>query len=145
MTKKKPLPRKDFKMPQNFVRVALRFPANSQNSRPITSRTLLFCCLGKGTHSRFAKGKLVKKMDGSISLTLEELNTLIEHAVKPPPPPSGALIFGIILLISANGTLIVGLGNPGPLGLGGFALTTFVLSVFNGNRNSKCRPLIVLS
>ena len=25
----------------------------------------------------------------------------------------------------------VGVGNPGPLGLGGFALTTFVLSVFN--------------
>jgi len=32
--------------------------------------------------------------------------------VPPPPPPSG-------------------LGNPGPLGLGAFALTTFTLSVFN--------------
>jgi len=30
----------------------------------------------------------------------------------PPPPPSG-------------------LGNPGPLGLAGFAMTTFILSVFN--------------
>ena len=46
------------------------------------------------------------------SAQFEALLARIAPPAPPPPPPSG-------------------LGNPGPLGLGGFALTTFVLSVFN--------------
>jgi len=50
-----------------------------------------------------------------VSITIEELCRIVSASnasLAPSAPPSG-------------------LGNPGPLGLGGFALTTFTLSVFN--------------
>ena len=48
-------------------------------------------------------------------LSPEQFEILLNRIAPPPPPPPPPS----------------GLGNPGPLGLGGFALTTFVLSVFN--------------
>jgi len=55
-------------------------------------------------------------LEGRITINIQELASIVKMAngnpTPPPSPPSG-------------------LGNPGPLGLGGFALTTFVLSVFN--------------
>ncbi|TPX66463.1 hypothetical protein SpCBS45565_g04421 [Spizellomyces sp. 'palustris'] len=47
--------------------------------------------------------------------TNEQFEELLNRIAAPPPPPAPAS----------------GLGNPGPLGLGSFALTTFVLSCFN--------------
>ena len=42
-----------------------------------------------------------------------------------------------------NGTKI-GIGNPGALGLGAFALTTFILSVFNANLiDKKLEPVVI--
>jgi len=55
-----------------------------------------------------------------VSITNQQLNLVVDRLVKlhsvPLNPPSG-------------------LGNPGPLGLGAFALTTFMLSVFNAGSN----------
>ena len=57
-----------------------------------------------------------------------------------PPPPSGTRKiypsrhyphYNHLLPHSSVFINAIGLGNPGPLGLGAFALTTFVLSVFN--------------
>jgi len=60
--------------------------------------------------------KTPSQMAGShVTITVEELCRIVNESNKgyaEPSPPSG-------------------LGNPGPLGLGGFALTTFTLSVFN--------------
>jgi len=54
--------------------------------------------------------------DQSVTITMQEYAQLVQamngQVPRGPPPPSG-------------------LGNPGPLGLGGFALTTFILSCFN--------------
>ena len=49
------------------------------------------------------------------TFSTEQLKLILGTFVRPPPPPPPPS----------------GLGNPGPLGLGGFALTTFTLSVFN--------------
>ena len=54
-------------------------------------------------------------MATTIAMGADQFELLLSRIAPPPPPappPSG-------------------LGNPGPLGLGGFALTTFVLSVYN--------------
>jgi len=60
--------------------------------------------------------EFLKGMDNRITINIQELAEIVRTAngnpIPPPSPPSG-------------------LGNPGPLGLGGFALTTFMLSVFN--------------
>jgi succinate-acetate transporter protein len=51
-----------------------------------------------------------------VTISMQEYSQLVQamngQQPRGPPPPSG-------------------LGNPGPLGLGGFAMTTFILSVFN--------------
>lgn len=52
-------------------------------------------------------------------LTSQQFEALLAHIAGPPATPS---------VPSA-------LGNPGPLGLGAFALTTFMLSVFNAGSN----------
>ena len=49
------------------------------------------------------------------AITREQFERLLQAMPKPPPLPPPAS----------------GLGNPGPLGLGAFAMTTFILSVFN--------------
>lgn len=50
---------------------------------------------------------------GRVHLSLEELSNLLRSVQKPTNAPKSAL------------------GNPGPLGLGGFALTTMTLSIYN--------------
>jgi len=53
----------------------------------------------------------------TVTISIGELAEVVRRAngMPAPPPPSPPS----------------GLGNPGPLGLGGFALTTFTLSAFN--------------
>jgi succinate-acetate transporter protein len=50
--------------------------------------------------------------DARVNLSLDELSRLLRSVQAPKVPKSG-------------------LGNPGPLGLGGFALTTMTLSIYN--------------
>jgi succinate-acetate transporter protein len=52
-------------------------------------------------------------------LTSEQFEILLNRIAGPPPPPP----------------IPAALGNPGPLGLAAFALTTFMLSVFNAGSN----------
>jgi succinate-acetate transporter protein len=54
-------------------------------------------------------------MGDAAIFSTEQLKLVLGAFVQPLPPPAPPS----------------GLGNPGPLGLGGFALTTFCLSVFN--------------
>jgi succinate-acetate transporter protein len=53
-------------------------------------------------------------------LTSEQFEILLNRIAGPPPPPP---------------PIPTALGNPGPLGLAAFALTTFMLSVFNAGSN----------
>eukprot|EP01119_Soliformovum_irregulare_P007589 TRINITY_DN2002_c0_g1_i1.p1 TRINITY_DN2002_c0_g1~~TRINITY_DN2002_c0_g1_i1.p1 ORF type:complete len:302 (+),score=54.64 TRINITY_DN2002_c0_g1_i1:59-964(+) len=66
--------------------------------------------------SRTRPSAIDSNLNRNVTINIGELVELIRQSngVAPAPatPPSG-------------------LGNPGPLGLGGFALTTFTLSVFN--------------
>jgi succinate-acetate transporter protein len=57
------------------------------------------------------------RRENAISNQEKVLPTRSAPVVRAPPAPPTAL------------------GNPGPLGLGAFALTTFMLSVFNANSN----------
>jgi len=54
-------------------------------------------------------------LEHRITVNIQELASIVKIANGNPTPPSPPSV----------------IGNPGPLGLGGFALTTFVLSVFN--------------
>jgi len=61
---------------------------------------------------------------GKVHLTLAELSGLLRSVQKPVTPKNA-------------------LGNPGPLGLGGFALTTMALSIYNAGIITDTSTMVV--
>lgn len=62
--------------------------------------------------------------DGRVTVSLDELSQLLRSVQAPRVPKSG-------------------LGNPGPLGLGGFALTTMTLSIYNAGILTDTSGLVI--
>jgi succinate-acetate transporter protein len=52
-------------------------------------------------------------------------------------------LFLSLSFLSHSFSLVEGLGNPGPLGLGGFALTTMTLSIYNAGILTDTSGLVI--
>lgn len=94
-----------------------------------------------------------------VTISLGELSQLLRAVQVPKVPKSGtlhpfltslpdhlanlSLSLPVAFVLVAFVLLVEGLGNPGPLGLGAFALTTMTLSIYNAGILTDTSGLVV--